>query len=187
MKKFTHILSLLGATVLPLILMPASTEGSEGDDFNPVTAVSRVELSRYTGLWHEIAKIPSRFQEQCVRGSTAEYTLREDGRLTVVNRCVEQDGEVSEAKGEARTVDTTSNAQLEVSFFSILGWRPFWGDYWVLGLDSDYRWAAIGDPERKYGWILARTPTLQAATLDEIFVILERNGYRRDRFEMSLP
>jgi len=187
MKRPARILSLLGAMLLPLILMPTRAEGSEGDDLNPVTAVSSVELSRYTGLWYEIAKIPNRFQKQCVRGTTAEYTLREDGRLIVVNRCVEQDGGVSEAEGEARTLDTTSNAQLEVSFFSILGWRPFWGDYWVLGLDPDYRWAAIGDPERKYGWILARTPTLQAATLDEIFVILERNGYRRERFEMSLP
>ncbi len=187
MKNLQPLIGLPFAVALSGFLLPAAVFGAGEDDSSPVTTVEFVDLSRYTGLWYEVAKIPNRFQKQCARGTTAEYALREDGRITVVNRCVKQDGDVDEAAGEARIVDTASNARLEVSFVSFLGWRPFWGDYWVLGLDPDYQWAAIGDPERKYGWILARTPTLDAVILREVFTILERNGYRRDMFEMSLP
>jgi len=172
---------------LAVLALPTAGEGSDKVDPNPMTTVENVDLQRYTGLWHEVARIPNRFQKQCARGTTAEYTLREDGRITVINRCVKQDGEMDEAEGEARVVDSVSNAQLKVSFVSFLGWRPFWGDYWILGLDPEYQWAAVGESERKYGWILARTPTLEEETLDEIFQILERNGYRQDQFEMSAP
>lgn len=169
-----------------LVSIPSiCASGSDGDNERPVTAVSRLSLERYVGIWYEIAKIPNRFQKQCVRGTTAEYSLREDGRITVVNRCVNEDGDVEEAKGVAKIVDTTSNAKLKVSFVSFIGWRPFWGDYWVIGLDDDYQWAIVGTPDRKYGWILARTPALDDDTIEEIFGIIERNGYRKDAFEMS--
>jgi len=151
-----------------------------------VTTVAAVDLGRYAGLWHGLARIPNRLQKQCVRGASAEYTLREDERLTVVNRCFKKDGKIDEAKGIARVEDAASNARLKVSFVSFLGWRPFWGDYWIIGLDEEYRWAIVGTPNRKYGWILARTPTLDDDTLEGIFAILERNGYTRDALQMSL-
>lgn len=152
-----------------------------------VTPVDSVDLQRYVGLWYEIAKIPNRFQDQCAYGTTARYALREDGRLDVVNRCFEEDGDSDEAEGVAKVVDPASNAKLEVSFVSFLGWRPFWGDYWIIGLDPDYRWAAVGTPDRKYGWVLAREPALDAATLDHIRSILQEQGYEWDAFELSPP
>ncbi len=160
---------------------------AEDDDAPEVTTVAHVDLSRYVGLWYEVAKIPNRFQKQCARGTTAEYTLREDGRITVANRCYEENGDLDEAEGLARIVDPATNAKLEVSFVSFLGWRPFWGDYWVIGLDEEYRWAIVGTPDRKYGWVLARTPTLDDDTLEEVFAIIERNGYDRNAFETSAP
>ncbi len=163
---------------------PALTQDQEPD---PVTTVAEVDLQRYLGLWHEVAKIPNRFQKQCARGTTAEYSLREDGRIRVLNSCIKADGSRDQAEGVARIVDTEHNTRLEVSFFSILGWRPAWGDYWVIGLDEDYRWAVVGTPDRKYGWVLARTPTLDEAALEEVFAILESNGYTRDQFELSAP
>ena len=105
----------------------------------------------------------------------------------MVNRCRKSDGSVDKAEGVAKIEDVSTNAKLKVSFFSILGWRPVWGDYWVIGLDKDYRWAVIGTPDRKYGWILARTPSLAEDTMEGIFTILERNGYLRSEFEMSQP
>jgi formylglycine-generating enzyme required for sulfatase activity/lipocalin len=150
-----------------------------------VTPVGSVDLDRYLGLWYEVAKVPNRFQDQCAYGTTAEYSRQDDGRIRVVNRCHEEDGDVSEAKGVARIVDPESNAKLEVSFVSFLGWRPFWGDYWIIGLDDDYRWAVVGHPERKYGWVLSRTPALDDDTMDTIRSILERNGYERDAFVAS--
>ena len=155
-----------------------------GNDL-PVTSVTEVDLERYAGRWYEIAKIPNRFQKQCGYGTTAEYMLREDGRIDVINRCFRNDGRPKEAKGVARIVDTTSHAKLEVSFVSFLGWRPFWGDYWVIGLDDEYRWAVIGTPDRKYGWVLARTPSLDEEVREKVFEILERNGYVQTAFEPS--
>lgn len=179
------IAAVVFAATMQSSIVRAETTDSGLDDARPVTTVDQVDLQRYVGLWYEIAKIPNRFQKQCVRGTTAEYKLREDGRITVVNRCFKADGRQDEANGVAKVVDATSNAKLKVSFVSFLGWRPFWGDYWVIGLDEDYQWAIIGTPDRKYGWILARTPALDDGTTEQIFQILERNGYERRAFEMS--
>ncbi len=119
--------------------------------------VSAVDLNRYAGLWHEIARIPNRFQRQCVRDSLAVYTLRADGSIAVLNLCVKRNGAVDQARGVARVVDRISQARLKVSLLSVLGWRPFWGDYWLIGLDPDYRWAIVGEARRRFGWILLVT------------------------------
>ena len=150
-----------------------------------VIPVAAVDIERYTGLWYEIAKIPNRFQKQCAYGTTAEYMLREDGSITVLNRCVKEDGSLDEAEGLAKFADESTSSRLKVSFVSLLGWRPFWGDYWIIGLDEEYGWAVIGTPDRKYGWVLARTPTLPEATMDEVFAILKHNGYEWSSFEPS--
>jgi apolipoprotein D and lipocalin family protein len=172
-------------TVALVGALPAKVSASDKEDERPVTTVSRVDLKRYVGLWYEIAKIPNRFQKQCARGTTAEYTLREDGRISVVNRCFKEDGVLDEAEGVAKIVDATNSTKLKVSFVSFAGWRPFWGDYWVIGLDDAYEWAIVGSPSRKYGWVLARNPELDEDTMEEIFAIIERNGYERDAFNMS--
>lgn len=156
-------------------------------DTTPVQPVAAVNLERYVGVWHEVAKIPNRFQNQCARGTTATYSLRSDGTIEVLNECFKKNGKRDAARGVARVVDQTSKARLEVSFVSILGWRPFWGDYWILGLDPEYQWAVIGTPDRKYGWILAREATLPEVDLAAAFAILTANGYRAEDFELSPP
>ena len=181
--RFLALLAI--ASVLTTSMVHGASAGKQTSDSTAVTTVINVDLARYTGRWYEIAKIPNRFQKQCARGTTAEYTLREDGQITVVNRCVKNDGSLDEAAGVAKVVDIASNAKLKVSFVSFIGWRPFWGDYWVIGLDENYQWAIVGTPDRKYGWILARTQTLDGSTMEAIFAIIERNGYKRDTFEMS--
>jgi apolipoprotein D and lipocalin family protein len=147
--------------------------------------VDYVDLKKYVGLWYEIAKIPNRFQSQCVKGTTAKYTLNENGEIDVINSCIDEDNETDDANGLARVVDKKTNAKLEVSFVSFFGWRPFWGDYWIIGLDENYQWAIVGTPNRKYGWILSRTPKLEAEILDKIFSILKEQGYNPKDFEMS--
>ncbi len=184
MKQTLYISLFLAAALQVGIVATASSQPGATDSL-AVTTVSHVDLSRYTGLWYEVAKIPNRFQKQCARGTTAEYALRDDGKISVINRCIKEDGSTDEANGVAKIVDDASNAKLKVSFVSFLGWRPFWGDYWVIGLDADYRWAIIGTPDRKYGWVLARTPSLDMNTMDAIFAIIERNGYPRSVFVMS--
>jgi apolipoprotein D and lipocalin family protein len=148
----------------------------------PLQTVPRVDLSRYTGTWYEIASFPQSFQEGCT-GTTATYTLRDDGDISVVNRCRKGSlqGEEDSAEGVARVADPTSNAKLEVSFF----W-PFWGDYWIIDLGSDYEYAVVGHPGRDYLWILSRTPTMDGGTYRGILSRLRAKGYPLDRLRKTL-
>jgi apolipoprotein D and lipocalin family protein len=147
--------------------------------------VPQVELKRYLGVWYEIARIPNRFQAKCCCNTTAEYTLAEDATITVVNRCMTENGKMTEATGLARIVAGSGNARLQVSFFSLFGFRLFWGDYWIVGLDPDYRWAVIGHPQRKYGWILCRQPALTEADKSKIFGLLREQGYDPGQFQWT--
>lgn len=132
----------------------------------PLQTVSRVDLNRYLGEWHEIARFPNRFQKGCL-GSSALYSLRADGEIDVLNSCRdEQSNEIRQARGRAWVVDSTSNARLKVSFF----W-PFRGDYWIIELGEQYEYAVIGTPDRNYFWILSRTTTMAD---DRYAAILQR-------------
>ncbi len=109
--------------VLALLQMGfARSARSDGETGTPVTTVGKVDLQRYVGLWYEIARIPNRFQKQCARGTTAQYSLRDDGKITVINQCFKGDGSLDNAEGVAKIVDRLSNAKLKVSFVSFLGW-----------------------------------------------------------------
>ncbi len=145
----------------------------------PLQTVAKVDLSRYTGTWFDIASYPQRFQKGCT-GTTATYSLRDDGQISVVNRCRKGslDGEEDVAEGRARVVDTTTNAKLEVTFF----W-PFWGDYWIIDLGENYEYAVVGHPGRDYLWILSRTPTMDQAVYQGIIDRLQAQGYDPDRLE----
>lgn len=158
---------------------------SGGESSAEPRTVASVDLERYAGLWYEIAKIPNRFQRNCDSGTTAEYVLRDDGLIGVVNRCRKADGEAIETSGVARVVDGDTRAKLEVSFVSFLGLRLFWGDYWVVGLDDEYRWAVVGHPERRYGWVLARNISLTPGQWEAVRAVLVEQGYDPDDFEQT--
>lgn len=144
-----------------------------------VQPVARVDLVRYSGSWFEIARLPNRFQTQCVANVSAEYVQRDDGQIDVINRCLKADGASDAATGRAQIVDATSNAKLKVRFAPIwLSWLPsVWGDYWVLDLAPDYSTAAVGEPGHKYLWILARKRTMPDAQYQEIVQRLAKQGY----------
>lgn len=168
-----------------LFLFMFQTIFSQEKELPKLITVDQVDLKKYAGLWYEIAKIPNSFQDQCAYGTTAEYKLLEDGEIQVINKCYTQDGEADVAEGLAKVVDKQTNSKLEISFFSILGFRPFWGDYWIIGLDNNYQWVVVGTPSRKYGWILSRTPTLPEDTVQQIFSLLKDQYYNPDSFEMT--
>ena len=169
-----------GARLIGIALLVASLH-APGLAQQPVA----VELERFVGSWYEIARIPAWFQNRCAKDTTATYQLRNDGRITVINRCLTRRGDIDEATGQARVLDPATNSRLQVSFVSLLGWRPFWGDYWILGRDPSYRWLAVGDPKRQYGWILSRSAALDPALLEAAFQSLERHGYSRGRFVLT--
>jgi apolipoprotein D and lipocalin family protein len=148
----------------------------------PLDVVLHVDLQRYLGTWYEIATIPQRFQKGCV-GVTAEYSLRPDGDIQVVNTCHQGvlGGEVRRVRGKAWVVDKKTNAKLRVRFF----W-PFWGSYWVIGLDTDYQWAVVGHPGRKYFWILSRSPQMEEVLYAEILQLAAAQGYDLSKIEKTL-
>ncbi|MGE5085070.1 MAG: lipocalin family protein [Bacillota bacterium] len=143
-----------------------------------VTTVPSVDLTRYVGKWYEVASIPHSFQKQCVRGVTAEYKDLGDGLIEVINSCETQNGSRSVSEGRAKVIDNQSKAKLKVTFVKLGGWI-FWfgGDYWIIDLDKDYRYAVVGHPTRKYGWILSRTPEISMADLQVISQNLKKQGY----------
>lgn len=139
----------------------------------PLVSVASVDLDRYTGRWYEIARFPNSFEEDCV-GVTATYSKNPDGTIKVLNRCLLKTltGKESIAEGSARVVDTASNAKLAVTFF----W-PFEGDYWVIALEPEYKWAIVGEPSGRYLWILSRTPQVPDDVRADLLSRLERLGY----------
>ena len=142
----------------------------------PLTTVESVDIERYLGRWYEIARFPNNFEEGC-EGVTAEYDLRPDGLISVINTCRKgaTDGKAEVAKGRARVVDEVTNAKLEVSFFG-----PFWGDYWILYLAEDYSLSLVGEPSGRYLWILSRTPEISPEHRQAAIGTLNALGYNTE-------
>lgn len=165
----------LTALLTSLLSFSAFAEKNE----TPLTTVDAVDLTRYVGKWYEVASIPASFQRKCIGGVTAEYSILNDGDIKVVNSCDEKNGKKNVAVARAKIADKASNAKLKVAFFKFLGHYVFLfaGDYWIIDLDPNYQWAVIGAPNRKFGWILSRTPSLPQTTLNEIAQGLADKGY----------
>jgi len=163
------------STVLPV-------GAAQNEAAAPVRTVPFVDLDRYAGTWFEVARFPNRFQRQCVGDVRASYARRSDGRFDVVNRCRTTGGEI-QAAGIARIVDERTFAKLKVRFAPAwLSWLPaVWGDYWVIGLAPDYSWAVVGDPDRDYLWILARSPHLDEASTAAARATARDNGFDVER------
>jgi len=148
----------------------------------PVQTVAKVEPSRYMGRWYEIARLPNKFQKGCV-GSYTDYSLRDDGQITVFNACHdEKDGKLRQAKGRAWVVDQTSNARLKVSFF----W-PFRSDYWIIGLGKEYEYSVVASPNRKYLWVMSRTPSMNDELYADIMKDAERQGFDTKNVIKDIP
>jgi apolipoprotein D and lipocalin family protein len=160
MKRLLTLLTLLAGCAAPTAEAPRT--------------VAAVDLPRYLGTWHEVARFPNRFQDgggrRCT-GVTATYTAREDGRIGVENRCMDGAKE-RVARGRAYVVEGSNNARLRVTFF----W-PFYGDYWVIGLDPDYRWAVVGAPGRDYLWVLSRTPEMAPEAYAQAVEVARAQGF----------
>ncbi len=138
-----------------------------------------VNLARYTGRWYELARYEQGFQKGC-DGVTADYTMRQDGKIDILNRCRKPDGKISDAKGKAKIVDAETNAKLKVSFFG-----PFYGNYWVLDRADDYSWAIVGEPSGRYLWILSREATPSQNRLDSLIARANAMGYDTSYLRMT--
>ncbi len=138
--------------------------------------VDELDITKYAGTWYEIARLPNRFEKglECV---SATYQIRKDGRVSVTNSGYpkEDHNKKQEVKGVAWVPDKNQPAKLKVRFF----W-PFSGDYQVIALDKEYQYALVGEPKRKYLWILAKNKTMD----EEIYKNLVENA-RSQGFDTS--
>ena len=138
------------------------------------STVKDLDLERYLGKWYEIARYPNSFEKDLV-GVTAEYSLRKDGKIKVINSGYKNElgGKFKKAIGKAKVPNPDDPAKLKVSFFWI-----FYSDYFVMELDEkNYSWAVVGSSSPKYLWILSREPSISKTLLDDIKSRIEKRGY----------
>lgn len=178
-KYFSRLIAV--AWLLFAIMSPSTARAMD------VKAVDSLDLAKYLGTWHEIASIPQFFQRKCSRDTRASYSAGEEGLIRIDNTCTRNDGARERASGRARQADAGSTSKLEVTFLEALGEYRFWvaADYWVIALDPNYRWAVVGHPSRRYGWVLARDPLLPPVALAEIIGRIKAQGYDACEFYIT--
>jgi apolipoprotein D and lipocalin family protein len=167
-------------TVLLCLVCASCATNQSAPELQTVTSV---DLTRYQGAWYEIARLPTWFQKGCTQ-SKAIYQLLESGDVAVRNECLTTTVKSKVAFGTASVADKQTNAKLEVVFdnwFSRL--FPFLtkGKYWILYLDTEYQTVIVGTPDRKYLWIMARTPKLEEETYQELVRRAQTLGFDTDR------
>ena len=175
----------LALVLLGLGLVSCSTTSGRVDA--PVTAEA-VDLSRYTGRWYEIARLPMPFQK-ANEAAIAEYGANPDGTISVHNIAVRPDGSQREIRGYAKVLNPPENTKLTVRFktwFGPLIPVPKDGNYWILHLDEDYEEAIVGTPNRKYLWLLARTPMIPEACYEALVARASQLGFDTSRL-LSVP
>lgn len=164
-----------------LLLLVSTVIGSAMPaDNKPLPVVPSVDLKQYSGKWYEIAKYPNRFQKSCTGEVRATYTLIDDRQLLVENECRKANGKKEMAIGKARLAEKDGpTSKLKVRFApSWLSWLPMvWGDYWIIDLAPDYSYSVVGTPDRKYLWILSRTPQMDEITYRDITKKVEKLGF----------
>jgi len=155
-----------------IILLPACSTTLAPD----VVSVSNFDADRYLGKWYEIARIENRF-EKGLSNVTAEYSLREDGNINVLNRGFDEDDqEWEDAKGKAFFVGDTDQGHLKVSFFG-----PFYGPYIVFELDQNYRYSFVTNNDKKYLWLLSRTPTISDELKSKFNNKINEMGFKTEK------
>lgn len=154
------------------ILLTACTKPPQG-----ITAVENFDIERYLGKWHEIARLDHSFERDLTQ-VTAEYSLRDDDGIKVINRGFNTEGNAWQtAEGKAYFVEEADIGHLKVSFFG-----PFYGAYVIFELDkADYQYAYIAGPNRDYLWLLARQPSLSNAQKQDFVASAQAHGFATEQ------
>ena len=167
-----------GKTQFTILLVSATILlGGCGSD-EPLPT-EQIDLEKYMGTWYEIARLPNSFEKglKCV---TATYELKDNGKVNVLNRGhkISDPTKVKDANGTAWLPDPATTGQLKVRFF----W-PFAGDYYIIRIDEGYEHVLVGDPSRKYLWILSRTPSPDQATVESYLKAARQQGFDVESME----
>ena len=160
----------------------------QGSSKPALRVVPEIDLGRYAGQWYEIARLPNRFQKRCAGEVTAAYALKPNGKISVLNQCRLENGDSIKASGVARVAGKgRPNSILKVRFApAFLSFIPqVWGDYQVIALSPEYTHAVVGDPTRKYLWILSRSPQMDDATYARLIEEAGAQGFDVGRLQKT--
>ncbi len=186
--KHSRWLMVLALAALPLTSLKLAAQTTTTPQTLPaVTTIASLDVPRYMGTWHEIAKFPNRFQAKCVANTRARYLAQADGSVQVLNSCITADGDTIDALGLAKQIGSATSPKLQVRFAPAwLSWLPMvWGDYWVIDLDADYQLAAVSDAKREYLWVLSRTPQINAKAYDALLERLKAQHFDVQKLERT--
>lgn len=185
-----HVHRRLGILILGLTLNSTYAGGVPQQSLPALQALPSLDVSAYMGTWYQVAWYPNRFQRQCVSDTRATYRLLEQGEVEVANQCRNAEGRVESIRGVAQAVGSVVEgqlipAQLRVSFLpALIRWLPVgWGDYWVLALGPEGRYALVSEPTRGYLWVLSRTPSLSDDDDGVVRATLQAQGFDLARLE----
>ncbi|MGW0037368.1 lipocalin family protein [Gordonia sp. NPDC003376] len=142
----------------------------------PLTPVPQLDVERYVGTWYQLAANPAPYNLDCVRDTTAKYTLLGERDVRVENSCTTITGQRRGIVGNARV---NGVASLHVSFPGVPTQESLDGpsNYLVTYLADDYSWALVGDPSRVSGFVLSRSPAVDKAAWQKIRRVVEASGY----------
>jgi apolipoprotein D and lipocalin family protein len=173
----------MGLMALACLLTPAKASTP------PLKPVPSVDPVAYAGTWYEVAVIPYFFENRCQSDALTRYTILQESPLVFEDyfQCTGKNGKTIRLTGRAKALTSDNYARLNATFLNFFGWRhgkkP---NYWIIGQAEDYRYAVVGHPSRRYGWILSRAPQMASSDWSAVQGILTRNGYDPCRF-MAVP
>jgi apolipoprotein D and lipocalin family protein len=176
------------SVLVSLALVALPTTDAIAQTFTPpLQSIAQLHVQRYLGRWYEIARFPNRFQKQCLSDVSADYAMRSDGQISVLNQCRLANGKWERAWGVVRQVGAEDSARLKVRFapdwLSFVPW--VWGDYWVIDLDASYGLVAVSEPSRQYLWVLSRTPQVDGPRYEALLQRLEAQGLDTQKLRKS--
>ena len=163
-KSFLHRITVLTISIICIICSGCASTPN-------LPTAKNVNLQKYMGKWYEIARIQTPFQKGKTQ-SQAIYTLVGDNYVIIENSAISSNGAITTSKANAYAPNKNDLSKLRVCFF----W-PFYSDYWIFDLAKDYQWALVGTPDKKYLWILSRTPTLPNEILQQIISKAQSIGF----------
>lgn len=171
---------------IPLVLMLAGCATSN----QSLPTQADVDLNKYAGTWYEQARLPNRFQQDCVSDVRADYKINPDNTISVTNQCRGKDGSTKEAQGVGKlssSAEPPNPAILKIRFApEWMSWLPMvWGDYWIIKLQGDYQYSLVGTPDRKYLWVLSRKQEADDSSVDALLDYAGSLGFPVDQVKRA--
>ena len=182
--NFSRFCAALTLTLSALAMQPALAQSATSQK---LSTIDSLDLPRYMGTWYEIARYPNWFQKKCTGNTRADYSIKDDGGVQVINRCKLQSGEMNEIIGAGRQIGGANSPKLEVRFAP--AWLSFipavWGDYWVIDLDAAYQLVAVSDARREYLWVLSRIAKVDPKVYEALLGRLGHKGFDLQNLQLT--